>query len=144
MRRPFGGKTLHLCNPSCFYTTEVRSNQTLRMTYVIVLVLTDIRVDILYGHILDHGRVCVLIVSEYKSPMVLLSMVLKVCLSQHVEQPWLHTAKVDTDPFMVYRLKICVGPQLGILHVHLTTRPRVLVSDDSYLFAVRDPSHRLV
>ena len=64
MRRPFGGKTLHLSNASCFYTTEVRSNQTLRMTYVIVLVLTYIRVDILYGHILDYGRVCVLIVEK--------------------------------------------------------------------------------
>ena len=32
-----------------------------------------------------------------------------------------HTAKDGTDPFMMSMLIICVCPQFGIIHVHLTT-----------------------
>ena len=55
-----------------------------------------------------------------------------------------HTAKEGTEPFMMSRFIICVCLQFGILQIHLTPRPCVLVSDTGDLFAVRDPSHRLV
>ena len=37
------------------------------MAYGIVFVLTDVRVEILYGHVLDHGTVCRLITEREKS-----------------------------------------------------------------------------
>ena len=176
------------------------------MTYGLVFALTDVWVERLYVHVLDHGTVCGLIVDskslattsiqcimwiQYICQRVTIHMTpdLYVCFANVIPLTFphdgvhvttglytidpsfrftiqvnhglvehdveglivvtrgatvIHAAKEGTDLFMTSILIICVCPQLGIIQVHLASRLRLLVSDTCDLFAVCDPSHRLV
>ena len=176
------------------------------MTYGIVFALTDVRVERLYVHVLDHGTVRGLIVKskslattsiqcitwiQYSCQRVTIHVTPDpyVCFEKLIPLAFPHdgvhvttglytfdstfrfpiqvthglddhgveglliitrwatvvqTAKEGTEPFMMSRLIICVCLQFDIHQIDLIPRPCVLVSDTGDLFAVRDPSHRLV